>query len=209
MPWSRHCLRSATLDIVGTRFRTHSRPHDSLKALPSYGAHLTFEEASKLVAPHRDTHSIVGDWLSAHEISEDSIRPMFTGDWLLLEAVPVSTANTLLGASYQMYTHNETDATVLRTLSYSLPSRLHEHVRVVTPTTFFSNPEPFRATSRISQNAPVLEDDEDLRNGVPTSDATVPATCARAITPACLQALYNTTGYTPRATDKNILGVAG
>ncbi|VDC03354.1 unnamed protein product [Peniophora sp. CBMAI 1063] len=197
-------LKSADPDALVSTLTAVSDPSHE-----RYGAHLSFDEASKLVAPHRDTHSIVGEWLSAHGISEDTVRPVFTGDWLLLEAVPVSTANTLLDASYELYTHQETNATILRTLSYSLPSRLHEHVRVVAPTTFFGNPEPFRATSHISPNAVVLDNDDDVRNAVPTSDATVPATCARAITPACLKALYNTTGYTPLATDRNILGVAG
>ena len=49
------------------------------------------------------------------------IKPAFAGDWLILEAVPLSTANSLLGASYQLYTHSETKDTVLRTTSYSLP----------------------------------------------------------------------------------------
>ncbi|KZV69308.1 subtilisin-like protein [Peniophora sp. CONT] len=197
-------LKSAEPDALVTTLLEVSDPSHS-----RYGAHLTFDEASKLVAPHPDTHSIVSDWLSAHEIGGDTIRPVFTGDWLLLEAVPVSTANTLLGASYQMYTHEETKDTILRTLSYSLPSRLHEHVRVVAPTTFFGSPEPFRATSAISQDGLVLDNDEAIRNDIPNSDAAVPASCARTITPACLKALYNTTAYTPQATDKNILGVAG
>lgn len=108
-----------------------------------------------------------------------------------------------------MYTHKTTNTSILRTLSYSLPSRLHEHVGVVAPTTFFGNPEPFRATSQISQGAPVLENDDGIRNAILTSDAVVPASCARTITPACLKALYNTTAYTPLATSKNILAVAG
>jgi tripeptidyl-peptidase I len=119
------------------------------------------------------------------------------------------TANDLLGASYQLYTHSETKDTVLRTTSYSLPALLHEHVSVVAPTTFFGGPRAQRATSRLQHGAPVLVDDENVRAAVAASPAAVPASCARTITPSCLKALYNTTGYTPKATNKNILAVAG
>jgi len=177
---------------------THSR----------YGAHLSKEALSTLVAPHPDSHAVVAAWLAAHDVPEDAVRPAFAGDWLVLEAVPVSTANALLGADYQIYSHTETGETIVRTTSYSLPSLLHDHVSVVAPTTFFGGPRPFRATSRIQKAAPVIENDEEIRNAVLSPDA-VPSSCARTITPACLQALYNTTGFVPKATNKNILAVAG
>jgi tripeptidyl-peptidase-1 len=171
-----------------------------------YGAHLSKESVAALVAPHPDTSELVSAWLEDHSIDADAVRPVLSGDWLMLSAVPISTANILLGASYEVYEHAQTGERLLRTTSYSLPSVLHGHVSTVSPTTYFGGPKPLRATHRISQVATTVAGatDDDLR-----SDATVPSSCASTITPACLKALYNTTGYTPQATDKNIIGVTG
>ncbi len=56
--------------------------------------------------------------------------------WLTLTDVPVSQANEILGASYQVCRHAGTkDSTILRTLNYSLPRVLHAHVQMVAPKT--------------------------------------------------------------------------
>ena len=161
-----------------------------------------------MVAPHPDTHAIVSEWLEDHSIPADTIRPVLHGDWLMLEAVPISTANSLLGASYEIYEHLETGDTIIRTTSYSLPAALHEHIALVSPTTFFGGMRPLKATHHLDPSAPILKEDSALRAEVLSTNA-VPSSCASSITPACLQALYNTTGYTPKATDVNVLGVAG
>ncbi|KAI9445954.1 hypothetical protein H4582DRAFT_2069315 [Lactarius indigo] len=55
--------------------------------------------------------------------------------------VPVSQADDLLRASFQLYRHtgtNETEA-ILRTIGNALPAVLHAHVRTVAPTTYFNS----------------------------------------------------------------------
>jgi len=54
-----------------------------------------------------------------------------SGGWLTISKVPPPQANTLLGASYQVYRHTETDPIILHTTSYALPTVLHEYGETV------------------------------------------------------------------------------
>ena len=63
-----------------------------------------------------------------------------SGNWLTLTGLPVSKANKLLGASYQLYWHAETNEAIVRTVSHSLPEALHAHAQTVAPTTYFASP---------------------------------------------------------------------
>ncbi|KAI0059034.1 subtilisin-like protein [Artomyces pyxidatus] len=187
-------------------------------AHPKYGAHLSKAEVAALVAPHPDTHELVHSWLAHHGIPSSSVSTTHGGDWLTVSNVPVSQADALLGASYQVYRHAETDDTLLRTVGYSLPAALHDHVAVVAPTTYFGGPRALRKTLHPSPNAKLLPDGDALIRAEiaaleaihgPGSAASVPSSCKSTVTPACLRALYNTTSYTPAATSKNVLGIAG
>ena len=115
----------------------------------------------------------------------------------------VSQANELLGASYQLYRHTETnDTAILRTIGYSLPAVLHTHVKTIIPTTHFSTrplwkpPPPQKhfanATADMAPRGPVQNlssRDDDY------------------ITPSFLRSLYRMAEYVPSATEQNVLGV--
>src|SRR5216683_145438 len=53
--------------------------------------------------------------------------------------VPLAQANALLGASYQLYCHAETNVLILGTIGYALPTTLREHIEAIVPTTYFSS----------------------------------------------------------------------
>ncbi|KAI9444516.1 hypothetical protein H4582DRAFT_1805939, partial [Lactarius indigo] len=95
-----------------------------------------------LVAPHPDALALVRSWLEHHGVPPASVSTTHGGGWLTVAAVPVSRANALLGASYQLYRHVETHETVLRTLGYALPVMLLAYVQTVAPTTHFGSPHP-------------------------------------------------------------------
>ncbi|KAH9035160.1 peptidase S8/S53 domain-containing protein [Lactarius deliciosus] len=61
-----------------------------------------------------------------HGVHPSTISTKHGGSWLTLTGVPVSRANELLRASYQLYQHIGTNETVLRTLNYGLPAALVE-----------------------------------------------------------------------------------
>ncbi|KAK0444858.1 peptidase S8/S53 domain-containing protein [Armillaria borealis] len=165
-----------------------------------YGKHLSKEEVDALVAPHPDSVEAVESWLLHHGVdSADATFRSSSGSWITVP-VSVSKAEQMLGTEYGLYHHPQSSSYVVRTLSYSLPRELHQAIDVVSPTTYFGTLRSMRATSFV---------EADISDEVADISATVPSSCTSRITIACLQALYNTTGYVPSATDKNTLGVAG
>ena len=177
-----------------------------------YGAHLSKEQVAELVAPHPDTLELVGSWLAHHDVSSSAVSITHGGGWLTIKKLPLTKADTLLGASYQTYRHTETNESVIRTVGYSLPAVLHEHVQTVAPTTYFGSPRPRRQPSKLALNAPTLPDgDLELQDWLATfvPGDPIPSTCSSIITPTCLRLLYKTWAYEPLAASKNKIGITG
>ena len=115
-----------------------------------YGAHLSREQVAELVAPHPHSLELVTAWLDSHGVPSSSISMTHGGGWMTITDLPVTQANKLLGASYQLYRHARTnDTTILRTISYGLPAVLHKHVQTVVPTTSFASARTLRQTPRM------------------------------------------------------------
>ncbi|KAH9052982.1 subtilisin-like protein [Lactarius deliciosus] len=165
---------------------------------------------ARLVVPHPHTLELVKSWLKYHGVPL-SISLTHGGNWLTLTGVSVSKANDLLGASYQLYRHTETNETIVRTIGYSLPTVLHAHVQTVAPTTYFASPRMSWQTPRkrsggaaaglvkaasgdsvtaLSRRADGDDDDDD-------------------VLPSTLHWLYKSFPYVPAATDRNALGIVG
>ncbi|KAI0795785.1 family S53 protease [Abortiporus biennis] len=163
----------------------------------NYGQHLTKEEVEKFVAPKPETVTAVNQWLSENGLTAKTISP--AGDWLSFD-VPVSQASELLDADFSVFKHLDTGDESIRTLAYSIPSDLADHIELVHPTITF--PNPFAQLPVFSSPAKIINPNVNL-----TSDA-VPASCANTVTPACVQALYSVP--TTKATQSsNKLGVSG
>ncbi|KAF8263760.1 peptidase S8/S53 domain-containing protein [Lactarius quietus] len=165
---------------------------------PKYGAHLSKEQVAQLVAPHRDTLDLVNSWLKYHGIPRSSISVSHGGGWLTVAVVPVSQANEMLGASYQLYRQSGTnDTSILRTISYALPAELHKHVRTVVPTTYFASTRtPRQSSRRRSVNA--TTDMASRMLGTMLSSHVNP----KEVTPTDLRWLYKTSAYVPAATKR-------
>ncbi|KAJ7621942.1 family S53 protease [Mycena polygramma] len=160
----------------------------------NYGNHLTKAEVNAFLAPTADAVSAVQAWLASHDIVANTSSS--AGDWLSL-TVPVSKANELLAAKYETFKHVASGKTYARTLSFSLPTEVADHIATVHPATTFNNPISL---------SPVLS---TPKPAAVSSDATA-ASCATSITPSCLQSLYKipTTAATePKS--KNSIAVAG
>lgn len=175
-----------------------------------YGQHLSKEEVDALVAPHSESVNLVEAWLSDHGIDLSSSQRTNGGSWLSVP-VTVEQASQMLNCTYNIYQHVGTSEYIVRTTSYSLPSILHPHIGVVTPTTYFSTMRTMRTTSFLQPEIKPLDNDHEFAASLvnPGSLATVPSSCSTTITPACLRALYNTSTYVPQATATNMLGIAG
>ncbi|KAH9018609.1 subtilisin-like protein [Lactarius hengduanensis] len=172
---------------------------------PKQGAHLSREEVAELVAPPSDVLELADAWFEHHGVHPSTISTKHGGSWLTLTGVPVSRANELLSASYQLYQHIGTNETVLRTLSYGLPAALVEHVQSVAPTTHFGflrtpRQEPFtRRGGASTEQTKVLGGER----------GTVLSSRDQYVTPSSLRWFYKTSRYVPLAADRNVLGVAG
>ena len=107
-----------------------------------------------------------------------------------LQAAP-DPANAILGASYQLFCHTETNEMVIRTVGYLLPAALHAHVQMATPTTY-SLPQALRQMSKLVFNAPTLPNgDLELQEVSATFAPGDPvlSNCSSIITPTCLRML--------------------
>ncbi|TFK88152.1 subtilisin-like protein [Polyporus arcularius HHB13444] len=164
----------------------------------NYGHHLSKSEVEQLVAPKAESSKAVSDWLSKNGISPDSTSA--SGDMVTIK-VPAEKANALLNANFTTYTHEASNTTMVRTLAYSLPSDLQEHVAFIYPTTQFIPPASRKAAVKVIQPFRKTKRSQSKR-------ADIPSQCAQVITPQCLQAIYNIPP-TPATAAGNSLGVSG
>ena len=82
--------------------------------------------------PTQASVDAVNTYLSSNGINATALSP--AGDWLGF-SVPVSKANELFDADFSVFSHVATGKQQIRTLSYSIPSALNDHVDLVHPTT--------------------------------------------------------------------------
>ncbi|KAK7001748.1 family S53 protease [Favolaschia claudopus] len=164
----------------------------------SYGNHLSKDEVNAFLAPTAEAAAAVQAWLDSHGLS--ATKSSSAGDWLSL-SVPVSKANQMFAAQYETFEHNASGKTVARTLSYSLPAEVADHIAAVHPATTFNNPA--------GSLKPVLSIPKAPSSPAAnlSSDAT-PSSCATSITPACLQSLYGIP-TTPATESSNSIVVSG
>ncbi|KAF8531378.1 subtilisin-like protein [Gautieria morchelliformis] len=166
-----------------------STPSSSL-----YGQHLSKEEVEAFVAPSSATATAVNEWLSSNGLTASPVSP--AGDMLSF-SLPVSKANELLAADFAIFTHQATGEQTIRTLSYSVPAALANHIEFVHPTTAF----PIH-----TGGAPLVL--TPIPHGANVSPDAVPASCATLVTPACLEAQYGIPASVPSQTASQI-GVSG
>ncbi|KAI9452102.1 subtilisin-like protein [Lactarius psammicola] len=171
--------------------------------------HSSVQQVAELVAPHQDTLDLVHSWLEYHGVPSSSVSTSHGGGWLTITGVPVSQADGLLGASYQLYRHTGTNETevILRTVGYALPAALHGHVQTVAPTTHFAPPRKPLQTQ-------VKRSSEEITVKVnATSGERVGVLSRRddpdVVKPDILRWLYKTEGYVPAAAHRNTLGILG
>lgn len=94
-------------------------------------------QLAQYVAPKPGSVQAVTDWLNKNGIT--ATNGTLAGDEMIIE-VPVEKANTLLAANFTTFIHTETNTPMVRTLEYSLPASLGEHVSFVYPTTQYVLP---------------------------------------------------------------------
>lgn len=181
--------------------RLHLREHFRFR----YGAHLSKEQVAELVRPYPDTLELVRSWLKHYGVRSSSVSTTHGGAWLTVANVLISQANQLLGASYQLYRHTETNDTIIRTVGYAIPAMLHTHIQAVAPTTCFACTRVLRQTPR-KRSFGTAASQAEVASRKPVK---VLSRRDGEIMPSFLRWLYKTVEYTPAANDKNTFGVVG
>ncbi|KAH8993828.1 subtilisin-like protein [Lactarius hatsudake] len=207
-----HPPTGTTIDLhIALKAKNENALIDALYQVSSpghskHGAYLSREEVAELVAPPSDVLELVNAWLEHHGVPPSTISTKHGGSWLTVIGVPVSRANELLSASYQLYRHIGTNDTVLRTLSYGLPTTLLEHVQNVAPATHFGFPR-----TQLHEQLVHHDGAAGVQRKVPAGELGTVLSSRQGpyATPSFLRWLYKTSNYKPSAADRNVLGVVG
>ncbi|KAI9823130.1 MAG: vesicle formation at the endoplasmic reticulum [Thelocarpon impressellum] len=166
-----------------------------------YGQHLSSSELKAMLRPRGESTDSVLAWLSGAGVSsvEDA------GEWVNFVAT-VEQAEAMLHTDFAWYRNDINQAERLRTLQYSVPHDLREHIAMIQPTTRFGQ---IRPQSRGPHDVTMLGPVGDVaRLSSEGGDGEFElAACNTAITPECLRRLYNIKGF--KATKNGKLGIAG
>ncbi|KAJ7314307.1 family S53 protease [Mycena albidolilacea] len=162
-----------------------------------YGQYLTAAEVAQYVSPSAETLSQVNSWLAASDLTASPLTP--AGDWISVN-MTITQANSLLAADFATFQNEDTNQTVVRTLSYSIPSALKTSVDWVHPTTGFPTASGggFPTFINKTSGAPV-----------PKAPRAVPDDCrGDTWTLPCILQLYGISS-TPAKPAANLFGVSG
>ncbi|EZF76389.1 hypothetical protein H105_02275 [Trichophyton soudanense CBS 452.61] len=159
----------------------------------NYGKHLSRRDLKGLLRPRRETSALILSWLEESGVPKRSI--VDDGDWIHF-VISISQAERMLQTRfYHFHDVQDPGISIIRTLKYSVPSRLARHVYMIQPTTKFGKPKKY-ANSIASLQAIYL-----------FSNAT--ENCNATITPRCLRELYKMGDYVAKPDCRNVIGVSG
>lgn len=188
-----------------------------------YGQHWTSDEIIAAFSPPEETVETVASWLIQSGIAKERITHSQNKAWLAFDAT-VEEAERLLLTEY-FHDGIETDrGSRVGCNEYHLPKHVQEHVDYVTPglkgTVMDLRPSSAwkrsaspgnakRKAGRSSRRRPQSSRRKAMPDLSAYSNSSDLATCDQAITPVCLQALYNFAAPSPNATvsANNSLGI--
>ena len=163
-------LQQQNLDKLESTLYAVSDPTNA-----QYGNHMDRDELSAMIAPKGESSDAVVAWLTSAGITK-----IYSDGEYVNFATTISSANKLLNAQFNTYQSNGVKK--IRTLQYSIPSSLKQHVDLIHPTTYFGKMVPQAPVARQSPRT--------------VEDRTTDPSCAALITPKCLKEIYNI-NYTP------------
>jgi tripeptidyl-peptidase-1 len=169
-----------------------STPHH-----PKYGKHFqSHQEMKRMLLPSDEAIDAVVDWLQSAGVTDIELD----ADWINFHTT-VGIANKLLDTQFHWYVGTEERVHRLRTLEYSVPDSLAEHVYMIQPTTRFGHIRPAHKNSRIKElpgdaHRAIMSARFGATSNGTTPNGTSTDICKMLITPTCLKTLYNINGYT-------------
>ncbi|KAI4146303.1 MAG: hypothetical protein L6R39_003502 [Caloplaca ligustica] len=169
---------------------------------PKYGEHMSRDDLKAMLQPSSEASKAVLGWLRAEGVPSSDIED--TGDWINFY-VPAAEAERIMNTKFYYYSNSNNGMERIRTLQYSVPKALHQHIHMIQPTTRFGQVSPQRST--IYQHFEVGESKGAVgRYRGSSLNATF---CNTTITPQCLRDLYHIGNYRGTAKNGNKIGVCG
>lgn len=177
---------------VGIKLQNINQLQERLEAIstpnsPEYGKYLDAEDINKLFKPSDASRTAVLDWLKEAGVTHIADHGSYVNF-----ATTVSNANSMLSSSFQNF--DVAGVKKIRTLEYSVPDDLAEHIDLISPTTFLGRTQahaviPAPATPRY-----------------PRQSSNTTLNCARLIEPGCLEKMYNYGTYRETADSGSRVG---
>ncbi|EEA18993.1 Tripeptidyl-peptidase sed2 [Talaromyces marneffei ATCC 18224] len=155
-----------------------------------YGKHMKRDEVKAFMQPSAEVSDAVVSWLKSEGVSDNLME--VDSDWAKF-IVPLHQAEKMLNTTFYIF-HDE-DKTVfrVRTLQYSVPREIHQHVRLIQPTTHFGRNKAHKSLVHNQQKI----------------DTAAQANCNTLITPDCLRDLYKLGNFVASPDPRNKLGISG
>ncbi|OAT05518.1 tripeptidyl peptidase [Blastomyces gilchristii SLH14081] len=191
---------------------------------PRYGKYLSSTEVNRLVRVAPTSSNLVTAWLQEASSLPSNLTVSASEDLISFNA-PIGVVERLFRANYAEY-QNENGFTMIRSLTWSIPAGLVDHIDVVEPTNSFFIPRgqsrygglpppDWEREHRIPTYEELVEEDVLERGhlGIPLAHElsqapTVKEACNRlAISIVCLSVLYGTWGYPQKAFAKNSIAL--
>jgi tripeptidyl-peptidase-1 len=152
------------------------------------------DELAALVKPAAEANEAVVNWIKRSGVAADDIESK--GEWVNFKAT-AKQADAMMNTNFLVYrSFDGDDAPKIRTTKVSLPRSVMDHVKMIHPTTRFT-----QTKAQMSQIFSTSRIEADL--------SAPDASCNSTITPTCLRELYNIKGVTVDPAKAGILGVAG
>ncbi|KAM0463062.1 hypothetical protein ACHAPV_003188 [Trichoderma viride] len=187
-------LTQQNIDQLESKLAAVSTPNSS-----NYGKYLDVDEINQIFAPSSATTAAVESWLKSYGVD---YKVQGSSIWFQTD---VSTANKMLSTNFHTYT-DSVGAKKVRTLQYSVPETLADHIDLISPTTYFGTSKAMRALKL--QNAASAVS--------PLAARQEPSSCKGTIEfenrtfnvfqPDCLKTEYSVTGYKPSAKSGSRIG---
>jgi tripeptidyl-peptidase I len=168
-------------------------------ASPNYAKHWTPEQVVEHFSPSDETVEAVKEWLHNSGINPGRIAHSDNKGWLAFDATTAEMEN-LLHTKYYAYEHAQHGHTATSCDKYHVPKDIQHHIDYITPGVkllapmkrgqkkeFKKNSKRTFGVSKPGKNTPILFNENLPNLGSDVNDTT---TCDKAITPACVAALY-------------------
>lgn len=150
---------------------------------PKYGEHMSREELKAMLKPSSEASNAILGWLHAEGVSSSNIED--AGDWINFY-VSATEAERIMDTKFYYYSNIHNGMERIRTLHYSVPRILHQHIHMIQPTTRFGQVRPERST--VFEHFEMGESKESV--GRYHGSALNATFCNSTITPQCLRDLY-------------------